>query len=210
LAITAFVSVIAYTSLSSVISGVESMRESTRRTYEVNRALMIISRDFREFIARPVRDEYGEVEHPIVGGPAARFMLSLTRSGWHNPNRHPRSNLQRVNYRLEDQALWRDAYAVLDRASDTEPQSVMLLEDVEFFELRFLGDLSFMAQQREEDKLDTSSWPQSWVAGPAAFTTGGPPAAGGAGNYTLPPAVELRLELSDWGEIRRLYVLPPL
>ncbi len=43
LSITAFVSMIAYSSLSSVISGVESMRESTDRTYEINRAWMIIS-----------------------------------------------------------------------------------------------------------------------------------------------------------------------
>ena len=86
-----------------------------------------------------MRDEFGEREPAMVGGPAARFALSFTRSGWHNPNAHPRSNLQRVNYRMEDEALWRDSYPVLDRAGDTEPQSVKLLDGVEYMELAFLG-----------------------------------------------------------------------
>ena len=109
MAITAFVALIATTSLSRVLDGVESLRASADRTYEVNRAWMIISRDLRHFVERPVRDEFGEIEPALLGGPLARFALSFTRAGWHNPNAHPRSNLQRVNYRLEDEALWRDS-----------------------------------------------------------------------------------------------------
>lgn len=213
LSITAFVSVIAYTSLSSVINGVEGLRESTRRTYELNRAMMIIARDFREFVARPVRDEFGDVEPPIIGGPAARFMLSLTRSGWHNPNQHPRSNLQRVNYRLEDQGLWRDAYNVLDRASDTEPQTVLLLDGVEYMELAFLGSLANVEEKNTGDDLDTSDWVESWIDGPNIGATAQPTPVALTGvadaSYTLPVAVEVRLQLSDWGEVRQMYVLPP-
>jgi len=215
LSITAFVSVIAYTSLSSVMTGVEAMRDSTRRTYELNRAMMILSRDFSEFVARPVRDEFGDVEYPIVGGPAARFMLSLTRSGWHNPNSHPRSNLQRINYRLENEGLWRDSYSVLDRAGDTEPQTVLLLDGVEYMELAFLGSLSSLEQSRSTDDLDTDDWVESWVDGSSLNNPGAstPVAITNVGNttsnYTLPVAVELRMQLAGWGEIRRLYVLPP-
>ena len=82
LAITSFVSAIAYSSLSTVLTGVESTREITQRTYAVNRAWMIISRDVRQFVVRPIRDEFGEVEPAMMGGPAARFALSFTRSGW--------------------------------------------------------------------------------------------------------------------------------
>ena len=55
LAITAIVSLIAYTSLSAVMTGAERLRENTDRIYEINRAWMIISRDFRQFVDRPVR-----------------------------------------------------------------------------------------------------------------------------------------------------------
>jgi len=200
LAITAFVSTIAYNSLSTTLAGVESLRRVSDRTYEINRAWMIISRDLRQFVARPIRDEFGERESAMLGGPAARFTLSFTRSGWHNPNAHLRSNLQRVNYRLEGEALWRDSYPVLDRAGDTSPQSVKLLEGVEYLELAFLGSLAAVQAQRNSATLDTGNWAENWVV-----DSSDPEAALGP-----PIAVQLSLQLTDWGEMRRLYELPQL
>ncbi len=201
LAITAFVSMIAYTSLSSVIVGVEGMRETTDRTYEINRAWMIISRDLRQFVPRPVRDEFGEEEPAMSGGPAARFALSFTRAGWHNPNANPRSNLQRINYRIEDEALWRDSYTVLDRAGNTEPQSVLLLDGVEYMELAFLASLQGVQKESGGSGLDTRDWVESWIVDDQAS---------GAGAASPPVALEIRLQLDDWGEMRRMYALPPL
>lgn len=200
LAITAFVSVIAYTSLSAVISGVESLRANTDRIYEVNRALMIISRDLRQFANRPVRDEFGELEPAMAGGALARFTLSFTRTGWHNPNNHPRSNLQRVNYRLEDGALWRDSYPVLDRAADTEPQTVLLLEEVDDLRLTFLTSLEDLQVESGGGTVDTTNWVENWVA-----DTSSPGV-----EVAAPVAIEMILQLPDWGEMRRLYALPPL
>ncbi len=200
LSITAFVAAIAYSSLSTAILGVESTREVATRTYEVNRALMILGRDLRQFVSRPIRDEFGDLEPAMTGGPLARFPLSFTRSGWHNPNGLERSQLQRVAYRLEDTVLWRDAWAVLDRAADSEPQSVILLEDVEYFDLAFLGSLEALDVSNDGRELETRNWPESWVP-----TTGV-----GDGGLAPPVAIELTLELTDWGELRRLYALPPL
>jgi len=200
LAITAFVSMIAYTSLSTVMTGVERLRENTDRIYEVNRAFMIISRDLRQFTDRPVRDEFGEVDPAFSGGELARFALSFTRTGWHNPNGHPRSNMQRVNYRLEDDGLWRDTYPVLDRMGDTEPDSVLLLEGVETLQVAFLGTLEELQTQSGSAALDTRNWAENWVSDGSA-----------PGTALLPPvAVEIRLQLQEWGEMRRLYALPPL
>jgi general secretion pathway protein J len=200
LAITAFVSVIAYTSLSTVMTGVESLQENTDRIYEVNRAFMILSRDLRQLSSRGVRDEFGELEPAFVGGELARFNLSFTRGGWHNPVGHPRSTLQRVNYRLEDEALWRDAYPVLDRAADTEPSSVRLLDGVEELQLAFLGSLEALQIETGGGSIDTSNWQENWV-----------PDSGLPGTQLAPPAaLEITVRLKGWGEIRRLYALPPL
>jgi general secretion pathway protein J len=200
MAITAFIATIAYTSLSTVLTGVESTRKISDRTYDINRAWMIISRDVRHFVARPIRDEFGELEPAMTGGPAAPFALSFTRSGWHNPNEHLRSNLQRVNYRLEDNALWRDSYPVLDRAGDTIARSVRLLEGVELMELAFLSSLAVVEAVGDGVNLDTRNWSQSWVV-----DTSNP------GVELAPPiAVQISLQLDDWGEMRRLYELPPL
>tara|TARA_R110002072_G_scaffold247384_2_gene406577 strand:+ start:22340 stop:22996 length:657 start_codon:yes stop_codon:yes gene_type:complete len=199
MAITAFVSMIAYSSLSTVMTGVERTRESSDRIYELERAWMIISRDLRQFVDRPVRDEFGEPEPALTGGELSRFTLSFTRTGWHNPGGYPRSNLQRINYRLEDDGLWRDSYPVLDRAADTEPQSALLLEGVEEFQLTFLGVLEQLQIQTGSSALDTTDWVENWV-----FDTSTP------GAQRPPPvAVEITLRLEDWGEMRRLYALPP-
>ncbi len=201
LAITAFVSVMAYTSLSTVMTGVERLRENTDRIYEINRAFMILSRDLRQFTARPVRDEFGELEAAFTGGELARFALSFTRTGWHNPNSYPRSTLQRVNYRLEDEALWRDTYPVLDRVSDTEPVSVLLLDGVETVQLAFLGTLDALQIETVSGAPDTTNWPENWVSD----------GSGLPGAVLEPPAaVEITLQLKGWGEMRRLYALPPL
>jgi general secretion pathway protein J len=200
LAITAFVSVIAYTSLSTVMTGVESLQENTDRIYEINRAFTILSRDLRQLSPRGVRDEYGELEPAFVGGELARFNLSFTRGGWHNPLGHPRSTLQRVNYRLEDEALWRDAYPVLDRVADSEPSSVQLLDGVEELRLAFLGSLEALQIQTGGASIDTSNWQDNWV-----------PDSGVLQNQLPPPAaLEITVRLTGWGEIRRLYALPPL
>lgn len=198
LAITAFVSTIAYTSLSTVITGMESTRENSERAYAVNRAWMIITRDLRQFVNRPVQDEFGDREPALQGGPAARFPLSLTRGGWHNPVALPRSTLQRVNYRLEDEALWRDSYPVLDRAGDTEPLSVMLLDGVEDLQLAFLASRDLA--RGNASSLDTRQWPENWIADSSQPNS----------ELQPPLAIELSLQLSDWGEMRRLYELPGL
>ena len=200
LAITAFISAIAYSSLSSALAAVESIRVTAQRTYEVDRAWMIISRDLGQFVARPVRDEFGEVEPAMMGGAAARFPLSFTRTGWHNPVGNQRSNLQRVNYRLEDGALWRDSYPVLDRAPDSAPRQVRLLEDVEVLELVFLGALTEVESTGSGIELDTRGWQGSWVSDTSAPNT----------ELAPPVALEFRLQLGDLGEMRRIYALPPL
>jgi general secretion pathway protein J len=147
-----------------------------------------------------VRDEFGEIEPALLGGPLARFALSFTRAGWHNPNAHPRSNLQRVNYRLEDEALWRDSYPVLDRASDTEPYSVLLLDGVDDMQLAFLGSVDALQTQSRSAALDTSNWAENWVV------DAGVPDA----ELNSPVGVEISLQLQGWGEMRRLYALLPL
>ena len=200
LAITAFVSAIAYTSFSTVLSGVESSQVTAERVYQLNRAWMMISRDLEQFVARPVRDEFGELEPALQGGIAARFPLSFTRGGWHNPVGHARSELQRVNYRVEEETLWRDSYPVLDRAGETKTQAVALLEGVQELRVLFLGGPGSVDTVGSSSELDSRGWPENWV-----LDTSQPGAT-----LNPPLAVELTLQLSDWGEMRRIYALPPL
>ena len=197
MAITALIAAAAYASVSNVLIGAEQLQAAGTRTRDLNRALTLLERDLRQFVDRPVRDEFGGTQPGLTGGPLALFPLSLTRSGWHNSLDLPRSDLQRVHYYLEDDALWRAYYTVLDQAVDTQLQRVRLLDGVENLELRFLPSIGVLEVDRNLS-VDTRAWAPSWVPDPGA-----------SGQSLAPPtALELRLELQDLGELRRLYALP--
>jgi general secretion pathway protein J len=197
MAITAFVAAAAYAGISSVLTGSERLQEAQARVEELNRALAFLNRDLRQFVDRPVRDEYGELQPALTGGPLAFFPLSLTRGGWHNSQGLPRSDLQRVQYYLEDGALWRAYYPVLDRVPSTARLETRLLDGVDSLELRFLRQVEGLRVSRE-GVVDTASWEGNWI--PDTSTPSAPLAP--------PVALELRLDMGDLGSLRRLYVLP--
>lgn len=195
MAVTAFIAAVAYTGIATVIGGAEQLREVGERTRDMNRAFALLDRDMRQFVHRPVRDEFGFLQPALMGGPLAPVTLALTRDGWHN-NDLPRSELQRVHYYVEEGQLWRAYYTVLDRAVDSEPQETVLLDGVEALDIRFLQQLESLSMDRNL-VADTRNWPTSWMTEP------------GASPIAPPVALELRLSLEDLGELRRLYVLPP-
>ncbi|WOJ94910.1 type II secretion system minor pseudopilin GspJ [Congregibacter variabilis] len=197
LAITAFVAAASYSGISSTLTAAQQLRSASERTRNLNRALALLTRDLRQFSDRSVRDEFGAVQPALSGGPLGFYPLSLTRDGWTNSLRQPRSELQRVFYYIEEGALWRAYYPVLDRAVDVEPQRMELLGGVNAMELRFLDVLGNLEVDGDL-VVDTRSWAQNWVAQPA----------GGSAVPQPPVALEIRLELDDLGEIRRLYELP--
>ena len=197
MAITAFVSVLSYQTLSTALVGIESARVESERLHEINRAFTVLSRDIRQLADRPIRDEFGQVASAVSGGELARDPLRLTRSGWHNSTGAPRSTLQRVAYRLEEDRLLRLSYPVLDRTTAIEPTETVLIEGVELFELRFLPSINAVDVDRNQ-VIDRRFWQENWVAD-VGFTD----------KLIDPPAaIEVRVTLRDWGELERLYVMP--
>ena len=199
MAITTLISVVAYTGLSSALSGAESLRSASGRAHDINQTLAMLSRDLRQVVNRPVVDEFGQVVPALMGGEMAREPLALTRAGWHNSTAAPRSTLQRVRWWLEDERLWRGYFPVLDRTAGTEPVETAILEGVERFELRFLPTLSAVESDRN-DVIDRRNWRDSWIADLSQ-----------PGQIPSPPAaVEVLMEVAGLGELRRTYVLPSL
>jgi len=108
-------------------------------------------------------------------------IAELTHSGWSNPAGVPRSTLQRVSYRLEDKKLMREYWVVLDRTLTGEPQSAELVDRVKTVGFRFMDG--------------NRSWHEQWP--PLGYSA---PDMG----QLRPIAVEITLELEDWGEIKRI------
>jgi len=197
MAITALVAVLSYSALSAAFSGAEAIKRATDRAQGVNQVLALLTRDIRQVVNRSVVDEFGTLAPALTGGELARELLSLTRAGWHNSTGAPRSTLQRVRWWLEEGALWRGYFPVLDRIQGTESVDALLLEDVERFELRFLPAVGAVQSDRD-DVIDRRNWSESWVEDLSR-----------PGQILSPPAaIEVTIEIIGLGEIRRTYVLP--
>jgi general secretion pathway protein J len=110
-------------------------------------------------------------------------LLTFTRGGWTNPAGIQRSELQRVSYTIENNALVRYYYPVLDPTEAVVPVRRQLIDHVKNFSLRFMDA--------------GHNWQNGW-----------PPIATGAGALTTTPrlrpvAVEVTIELDDWGVLMR-------
>jgi general secretion pathway protein J len=154
-----------------------------QRISKLQLGLNLIQRDIAQAVGRPVRDSYGDQQPALKSGGISGILLELTRGGFSNPMQLSRSNLQRVGYSFEENALYRLTWPTLDRSRESEPYRQKLIDEVSSLELVFYDQA--LQQKRE--------WP--------------PRATGGeeADPNALPLSIELKMELKDWGMIRRLF-----
>lgn len=143
----------------------------------------LMQRDIEQLVSRPVRDQYGDQQPALQGSGTSGTLLELTRGGFANPMQISRSNLQRVGYVYEDDTLYRLTWPTLDRAQESEPHRQKLIEDITSVELVFYN----------EELQEKREWPPR--------TTG----VDDEDPNALPVSIELKLELKDWGTIRRLF-----
>jgi general secretion pathway protein J len=179
----AIVSAIAMGGYNELVKQSDIASDGAARTRAVQSAVQRLVLDFTSLEPRPVREPLGDSVEPALRSDArsSEQIAELTHSGWSNPAGQPRSTLQRVSYRLEDKKLMREYWVVLDRTLTGEPQRAELIDRVDKVALRF---------------LDTNrSWHEQWP--PLGYSAPDAP-------QLRPIAVEITLELEDWGEIKRI------
>lgn len=187
MAVFAALAAAAYGGLAQLARTRAALAAQQDRLAAVTRAVAALERDLRQAVSRSVLGNgRNDVLPALAGAPAG---VELTRFGYANPRAEPRSNLERVAYALDGEALRRGRYAVLDRVPDSVPATTVLLERVDGLRLRYLGC--------------DGGWREAWP--PSA-----PPDCGRVieKSALLPRAVEFRFVLPDLGEIRRLVELP--
>ena len=177
----AVMSVMAYGGLSQIIDNNLHSKKELERLQSVQRAVLTISRDLSQIIERDIRDEYGNPQPYINASNSLDYLIEFTRSGRRNPAKLKRSNLLRVAYQLEDDRLIRIFWPQLDQAPSIPVYENDLLEQVNHVEFRY----------RDNAKEWHSEWPPL-------------NAQQQDGEEQRLTAIELTLELEDWGEITRL------
>lgn len=187
LAIFGMLAALAYGTLGMTLSNAEVLTERMQRLQSLQRTMRYLGDDFMQLAPRPVRDDLGDNLGPALHTDVqSDFALELTHGGWSNPAGLPRSTLQRVAYRLEDDELVRYHWTVLDRTLGNEPAGRALLDEVDGIVFRFMQD--------------NGEWTEQW-----------PPEnrPGVLGLRQRPRAVEIVLTLADTTEIRRLLEVAP-
>ncbi|MEL6870190.1 MAG: type II secretion system minor pseudopilin GspJ [Pseudomonadota bacterium] len=155
--------------------GVRRVQEELDALLRLQRTMQTLTNDISQIQPRPVRDPVGTtLRAPLLADTRNAYFIELTRGGHANPLGVPRPTAQRIGYRFEDGEIVRAFWPVLDNVLATEPQEIVLFEELERFEVRFL-DVS-------------GNWVNQW------------PQGGGG----TPRAVEIVVEHPKWGEIMRV------
>ena len=185
IAVFAILSAMAYSGLQSVMDAKRVTEVQEERLVELQTAFMLIGRDLEQTVSRPVRDGFGDEQPAMQGSPFGNVLLAFTKAGYTNFLNKPRSTLQRVAYRLEDDELKRLSWPMVDQDFDQEPVERVLVKDVKKVEFRY-----FDGSDQPKDQ-----WPASLFEDVSL----------GA----LPQVVEVKFTLDDMGELRRLFRVPP-
>jgi general secretion pathway protein J len=220
--ITAIIFAVGYGSINQALRNHEQLKEHQVRLNEVQDAVRVMVQDFSELTPRPIRDELGQNwlacittqsttapadtgtvseadssspdssaaqpdaddtdesdTTPDDGGPD---LVAFTRGGWANPAGIQRPTLERVSYRFAKGTLRRMHWAVLDSTEGSQPVRRDLLTHVKSVTFRYMND--------------SRQWVEQW------------PATGATTLRSRPFAVQITLELEDWGEIVRIVEVP--
>ena len=180
MSIFAIVSILAYSGLHSVISSKTHNEGSLDRLQELQMSMLTLVGDMQHLSARNGHDALGGTLLKLTTQDSD-YIVSFTRNGWRNPAEQARSTLQRVAYRLDEDKLIRMYWTHVDRADDELVVERTLMTNIESLELRFLND--------------KNEWKTDW---PSADNLAASDPIG------LPSAVEITLNMHDWGKIIRL------
>jgi general secretion pathway protein J len=220
--ITAVIFSVGYGAINQSLRSHETVKAHQDRLAEVQNAVRVMVQDFSQLSPRPIRDQLGQnwlacittqavdalaggadasassapssapavadddddadadsSDKPDDGGPD---LVAFTRDGWANPAGIQRPTLERVSYRFANGSVRRMHWTVLDGTEAGLPVRRDLLTHVKSIHFRFM--------------TDARQWVDQW------------PVVGNTALRTRPFAVQITLELEDWGQIVRVIEVP--
>jgi len=136
ISIFAMISLASFSIFDGVLKSDENSQMHSQRLNEVQRAWLLIERDFLQLARRSMRIEgeaplIGFIHNEIEALSSNDQSIAFVRHGWTNPGLLiPRSDVQSVAYRLYDNNLERLHYNFVDAVAGEEPKVRLLIHDV--------------------------------------------------------------------------------
>ncbi|RUO80296.1 type II secretion system protein GspJ [Idiomarina tyrosinivorans] len=187
----AIIGIASFQVLDQMVSTKEQSEKGTAQLERLQYLMLVLDRDFQQMVAKPVRLSSGELAQNYVSNDSAMVEsdsggVAFVRSGYQNPGAIlPRGELQPVIYRVRDKVLQRVSFPYVNDRS-REPNVRQLIDGVKSLRFRFY----VRAGDSNENLGVSSGWRNDWNL-----------------PEKLPAAVEMVLELEDYGEIRRVWLV---
>jgi len=179
-AIFSVVSLASFTIFDTVLRGDENSKIRSDRQNELQRAFLLIERDFTQIAKRNMRVNGEAPSDSFLQTADDSFLadeqaIAFVRNGWTNPGLLlPRSDMQSVAYRLEEETLQRLHYNFVDAVVGQEPKIRPLISQVTSLDFEF---------------YDGKKWQEKWSG------------------TALPQAIAIEIETLDYGLIRRQFLV---
>ncbi|NQZ25783.1 MAG: type II secretion system minor pseudopilin GspJ [Colwellia sp.] len=180
IAIFSVVSLASFTIFDTVLRGDENSKIRSDRQNELQRAFLLMERDFTQIAKRSMRVNGEAPSNSFLQTSDDSFLadeqaIAFVRNGWTNPGLLlPRSDMQRVAYRVVDETLQRLHYNFVDAVVGQEPKVRPLISQVTNLTFEF---------------YDGSKWQDKWSGS------------------TLPQAIAIEIETEVYGLIRRQFLV---
>lgn len=185
LLIFSIISVIMVNALHSAIDNQAAIDKRASRLADLQRALLLMSRDIEQSINRPIMVGTSN-EGAFIGDPNA---ITFTHTGLANPFLANHSTLQRTKYSLEGGAFTRSTWTTLDRTDKSPVNTRPLMPSVSQLQFKYL----------DQSGKFSDTWPPKGAEQARTLAQ--------SGSY-LPFAVQVTLVFSDWGKLTQLYLIP--
>ncbi|MDG1752894.1 MAG: type II secretion system minor pseudopilin GspJ [Thalassotalea sp.] len=180
IAIFAMISLASFSVFDGVIQSERFSNEKMQRLNDIQRAWLVIERDYLQIAQRSMRIEGEAPLENFIHTENASFSssdagIAFVRHGWTNPGLLiPRSDLQSVAYRVYENTLERLHFNFVDAVNGEEPKIRKLIEQVTAFNLEYFYK---------------NKWQNTLI------------------NNQLPQAIKLIIETQDIGIIERKFIV---
>jgi len=180
IAIFSLISLASFTIFNTVLTSSEHSQKRIERLNEIQRAFLLMERDFLQISRRSVRVDGEKPLKGFIHTEQQNFStgsqsIAFVRAGWRNPSLiMPRGDMQSVAYRVTDTTLERLYFNFVDAVVGQEPKIRPLLTHVKNIEFEYFnGD-------KWQKNLATDA---------------------------IPMAIAIDIELDDFGNIRREFLV---
>jgi len=220
ISLSALVAAMAYQSFDGASRNAARTREVLTNLNKLDKAWQLIGQDMRNIVPMNAQIPNPQVRFEAAslktkGKETFQVLMLFSRRGWLNPLGRVRSDLQQVNYRVEEGKLWRDylpernmplenidferesfhQLLLGDEVEPDLPSERIVVTDVQ---LRFLSDVRIKSDGKSvlEGSGYSKNWDPLW---PPVGVTGGSP---------MPVALEMTIEIEGVGTSVRLFEIP--